>query len=71
MATRFLRLPEVERRVGLRRSSIYERVSRGSFPQPVKLGSVSVWLEGEIEQWLTARVAERDGHESAVEGAVR
>lgn len=71
MATAILRLPEVERRVGLRRSSIYERVSRGAFPQPVKLGTASGWLEDEIEQWLAARVAERDGRKQAAGGQMR
>ena len=33
---RILRLPEVERRTGRARSSIYRDVDRGLFPRPVK-----------------------------------
>jgi predicted DNA-binding transcriptional regulator AlpA len=38
---RFLRLPEVEQRSGLRRSSIYRKVQEGSFPAPIVLGGTA------------------------------
>lgn len=48
-----LRLPEVETRVGLRRSAIYDRIARGAFPRPVKLGDrVSAWDSREIDRWV-------------------
>lgn len=58
-----LRRRQVEARVGLRRSQIYELMRRRAFPLAVRLGSRSVgWLEHEIEAWLTARVvASREG----------
>lgn len=34
----FLRLPAVERRSGLTRSTIYRRIEDGTFPAPVVLG---------------------------------
>jgi prophage regulatory protein len=51
---RFLRLPEVEDRSGLARSTIYLRISQGRFPKPVPLGSDYVvgWLESEVEEWI-------------------
>lgn len=56
-----LRLPAVEARTGLRRSSIYERIQRGAFPKPVKLGPrCSAWCEDELNDWIEARRAERD-----------
>ncbi|WP_374488935.1 helix-turn-helix transcriptional regulator [Zoogloea sp.] len=56
-----LRRPEVEARVGLRRSALYQRIKAGSFPAPVQLGPKSVgWVESEINEWLVARVAARD-----------
>jgi prophage regulatory protein len=48
-----LRLPEVKTRTGLSRSTIYLRVSQGTFPEPIKLGDRAVgWVEAEIEEWL-------------------
>jgi predicted DNA-binding transcriptional regulator AlpA len=38
---RFLRLREVEARVGLRRSSLYRRIAAKEFPAPVLLGEAS------------------------------
>jgi prophage regulatory protein len=60
-AKRLLRRPEVEVRVGLRASAIYEKMSRGRFPKPVKLGDRAVaWLETEIDDWISRRLGERD-----------
>ena len=51
--TRLLRLPEVMTRVGLKRSSIYQRMSEGRFPKSRSLGpKCAVWVEVEIEQWV-------------------
>jgi predicted DNA-binding transcriptional regulator AlpA len=36
---RLLRLPDVEARVGLKRSSIYRKIEEGSFPRPILLGA--------------------------------
>ena len=55
-----LRLPTVKARTGLSRSTIYLRVSRGTFPAPVSLGDRAVgWLEAEVNAWLTARIEQR------------
>lgn len=52
-----LRLPAVIERTGLSRSTIYLRVSQGSFPKPVSLGERAVgWLESEIQTWLQCRI---------------
>jgi prophage regulatory protein len=60
MKERFLRLPEVKLRTGLRRSTIYEEISKGVFPRPVSLGMRCVgWLESEIESWIMARIQKR------------
>ncbi|WP_305096969.1 helix-turn-helix transcriptional regulator [Croceibacterium aestuarii] len=43
--TRLIRLPEVQRRVGLARSTIYRWMSEGKFPKPAQLGGhVVAWL---------------------------
>ena len=55
-----LRFPTVKARTGLSRSTIYLRISRGTFPAPVSLGSRAVgWIEAEVHAWVTARIAQR------------
>ena len=55
-----LRFPTVKARTGLSRSTIYLRISRGTFPAPVSLGGRAVgWIEAEVQAWLTARIAQR------------
>lgn len=62
MAKVVLRLPLVKARTGLSRSTIYLRITEGTFPKPVSLGARAVgWLESDIEQWLTSRVEESRG----------
>ena len=47
--TRLIRLPEVQHRVGLGRSTIYRWMAEGQFPKPVQLGGYAVaWAEDEV-----------------------
>ena len=47
---------EVERRVGLGRSSLYREMREGRFPEPVRVGPRAVrWSLREIEGWVAAR----------------
>lgn len=56
-----IRLPEVLKRVGLRRPTLYKRIKLGTFPKPIKLGErASGWLNSEITEWLQKRIDERD-----------
>ena len=56
--TRLIRLPEVQHRVGLGRSTIYRWMAEGKFPKPVQLGGYAVaWAEDEVEDWIVARLA--------------
>jgi prophage regulatory protein len=58
---RLLRRKEVEQLTGLSRSAIYDLMMRGVFPRPAKLGPKSVaWPSDEIDEWIAARIAERD-----------
>ena len=55
--TSFMRLPDVRRRVGLSRSTIYLRISRGEFPAPVRIGDNSVaWVSSEIDRWIESQI---------------
>lgn len=60
MAEQLLPRREVEKRVGLGRSAIYERMADGKFPKPVKLGGTSAWVESEVDRWVAARIRDRD-----------
>jgi prophage regulatory protein len=57
MTHTILRLPAVKTSTGLSRSTIYLRVSQGTFPRPVSLGGRAVgWLEAEVQEWLQRRI---------------
>ena len=59
-----LRRRELEARVGLSRSTIYDKINPASsrydaaFPKPIKLGIGSAvgWVEGEVESWLRKQI---------------
>src|SRR6056297_3232876 len=57
-AEKFLRLAQVEEKSGLKKSAIYELMSKGEFPRPYRLTERAVgWKQSEIEQWMATRVA--------------
>jgi prophage regulatory protein len=52
---RILRRPQVEAITGLSRSSIYQRMRDGTFPNAIQLGARSVgWRAADIEAFLAA-----------------
>ena len=56
MTTSLMRLPQVARRTGLPKSTIYALIARGSFPRPIKLSErTSAWRSDELDQWVEAR----------------
>lgn len=56
-----LRRPEVTRRTGLSRSTLYARMKAGAFPHPVYLTPTTpAWVEAEIDCWIATLVTERD-----------
>lgn len=60
MPHRLLRLNEVKQRTGLSKSSIYNQIADGTFPEPVPIGARAVaWVEDEIQEWINNRIAER------------
>lgn len=55
-----LRRPEVERRTGLKRSSIYSLMKEGAFPQSVALSQRAVaWVESEVDAFIEDRINAR------------
>jgi prophage regulatory protein len=55
-----LRLPQVCKITGLRRSMIYRMQAEKRFPQRIKLSERAVgWLEREVQEWLAQRIESR------------
>lgn len=64
---RLLRLKEVQERVGLCGSHIYNLIREGRFPPPIKLlgGRRSAWIDSEVSIWIDEQIeAERDQGEN-------
>ncbi len=58
-ALTILRRKEVERRTGLSRSSIYAKISEGTFPPQIRLGLRAVgWNSLSVETWIADRIAQ-------------
>lgn len=62
-ALTIIRRKQLEQKLGLSRSSIYDRINPNSanydptFPKPIAIGARAVgWLESECDSWLAARV---------------
>ena len=50
---KLLRLPQVEEKIGLKRSQIYLLMKEGRFPKPLQLGPRSVaWRLDELDEWI-------------------
>jgi len=61
MPLNILRLPQVKAQVGLSRSSIYKRISEGTFPKQVNLGGRAVgWESNSIQDWIKQRLIQSD-----------
>lgn len=58
-----VRRRQLEARVGLSRSTIYDRINPqsprydASFPKPIRLGGAAVgWLAHEVDAWVQAQI---------------
>ena len=59
-ALKVLRLDKVKQKTGYGRTSIYNRMSEGTFPKSISLGARAVgWLEHEIDAWIMECVKNR------------
>lgn len=62
MQTKFIKLKDVLAITGLSRSFVYALAQKGEFPKPVKLSErSSAWVKSEVDEWIDARIAFRDG----------
>lgn len=61
MSQSLIRLPEVQRRTGYSKASIYRLISQNRFPSAVKIGSRAIaFVESEVDEWISQRIEERD-----------
>ena len=65
---RILRLKQLAERIGLGRSTIYDRMDVQSprydatFPKPIKLGAAAIgWIDSDITAWIEQRVSAKGG----------
>ena len=66
MGNCLLRLPAVQQKCSMSRSSLLAMVKDGCFPKPIKLGDRAVaWVESEVDAWIDQRIAERDAEGGA------
>ena len=63
-ALKVLRLKDVQKRIGLSRSTIYDRLNPNSpryddsFPKPIKLGFSAIgWIEESVDHWILGRLS--------------
>jgi len=58
-----IRLPELKARTGLSKTTIYDLISAGKFPDRVKIGQRSVgWISAEIDDWVSERISSSRGN---------
>jgi prophage regulatory protein len=62
MEKRILRLPDVMKVTGLKRSSLYSAIQRNEFPKQVSLCVRSVgWNSEEVDAWVEERITASRG----------
>lgn len=64
---RILRLKQLTERIGLGRSTIYDRMDAESprydatFPKPIKLGAAAIgWIDSEVTAWIENRISAKE-----------
>ncbi|XOB61555.1 helix-turn-helix transcriptional regulator [Campylobacterota bacterium DY0563] len=51
--TNFLRMPDVMKKTGLAKSTIWLWIKEDRFPKPIKLSPrIAVWEEDKINNWM-------------------
>ena len=56
MSQRLIRLPQVKTMVGLGTTAVYDKINKGEFPRPIKLGRSSRWVESEVQAWIFQQI---------------
>ena len=56
---RLIPIRSVLERTSLSRTTLYQLIKEGTFPQPVKVGKASRWVEAEVEEWTQSLMQAR------------
>ncbi|ELW9226832.1 helix-turn-helix transcriptional regulator [Morganella morganii] len=54
----FVDMKFITQLTGLTDKWFYKLIQNGQFPQPIKFGRSSRWLQSEVEAWMQARIDE-------------
>ena len=55
--TILIRLPEVLKRTGFSRATVYRRINEHAFPLPVKISKRAIaFVESEIDEWIESMI---------------
>jgi len=64
-ADRLLSFAQAREITGVSRSKIYQLLSNGTFPRPVKIGRNNSFSQREIQQWIARQLDLRDAGSSS------
>jgi predicted DNA-binding transcriptional regulator AlpA len=53
---RFIRLPAVEVRTGLKRQQLFSLGRDGAFPKPITVAGEIAWNESQVEDFIEGRI---------------
>lgn len=54
---RFINLDEVIFRTGIKKTTIYNQMKKGLFPNSIYIGlNRTVWLESQIDEWIADKI---------------
>ena len=60
MTDSLIRLKKVEDKTGLKKSMVYDLISKDQFPKHIKIGDRAVaWVASEIDQWVKSKIESR------------
>lgn len=56
---RLLKLSEVEKMTGFKKTFIYEQGEKGNFPKRRKIGQSARWVLSEVIQWINSQTQQK------------
>ncbi len=57
MIDSLIRIKKVEAKTGLKKSMIYDLMSKEKFPKSIKIGERAVaWIESEVDKWIKNKI---------------
>ncbi|MCR9193996.1 MAG: AlpA family phage regulatory protein [Hyphomonas sp.] len=60
MSDKLLPIESVMDAIGVKRTKLYDLVTQGDFPHPVKVGALSRWPESEVDAWISRQKSKRE-----------